>query len=212
MTDLGTLLSPFPGRHLRLRASGGGGESAILASRPFRANSADRAASAGRVVPRRSADRRDRGSDRPSVRGRHRYGILRGRGHSLASPMFAAMWVLADEAAGESLGQAAPALAAMSPSAFRDIVPVDAGKISTSGSIRFQGKTTTKYDPAQVLGLEQTQPDGFVGTSSWPGDQGSRCRSYWHIKSLASVPILRCRRPRAGTMPPASAFPTGRAS
>ena len=93
-------------------------------------------------------------------------------GTSLATPMFAAMWVLADEAAGESLGQAAPALAAMSPSAFRDIVPVDADRISTSGSIRLQAKTTTKYDPAQVLGLEQTQPEGFVSALLLAGQPG----------------------------------------
>ena len=90
-------------------------------------------------------------------------------GTSLATPIFSAIWALANEAAGESLGQAAPALAAMPPSAFRDIEPIVARKDNTAGSITFRATTTTTYDPAQLLGLEQTQPDGFIGTLIFVG-------------------------------------------
>ena len=90
-------------------------------------------------------------------------------GTSLATPMFSAIWALADQAAGESLGQAAPALAAMPSSAFRDIVPIVAKKHNTAGSITFRATTTTAYDPAQLLGLDQTQPDGFLGALIYVG-------------------------------------------
>jgi subtilase family serine protease len=174
VTDLGTLNSPFPTPGISgFLQGGGGGESAILAKPSFQS----KLHGSGRQLPDVSylADPQTGAivvqTVPPSEGGTGTEFFVVG-GTSLASPMFAAMWVLADEAAGESLGQAAPALAAMSPSAFRDIVPVDAGKISTSGSIRFQGKTTTKYDPAQVLGLEQTQPDGFVGALVLAGRPG----------------------------------------
>jgi subtilase family serine protease len=83
-------------------------------------------------------------------------------GTSLATPVFSAIWALADQAAGESLGQAAPALAAMTPNAFRDIVPIADKKTGVTGSITFRGTTTTNYDAAQLLGL----PEGTSGFTS----------------------------------------------
>ncbi|HVJ53126.1 MAG TPA: S53 family peptidase [Aliidongia sp.] len=92
-------------------------------------------------------------------------------GTSLAAPIFSAIWALADQAAGESLGQAAPIIAKMAPGALTDIVPIVASKAkdNTSGSIVATDpstgfKTTTTFDPAQLLDLDQTQPEGFVGT------------------------------------------------
>lgn len=174
VTDLGTLHSPLPTPEiLGFLQGGGGGESAILAKPSFQ----NKLPGSGRQLPDVSylADPQTGAivvqTIPPSQGGTGTEFFVVG-GTSLAAPMFAAMWALADEAAGESLGQAAPALAAMSPSAFRDIVPVDADKISTSGSIRLHAKTTTKYDPAQVLGLEQTQPEGFVGALLLAGQPG----------------------------------------
>jgi subtilase family serine protease len=94
-------------------------------------------------------------------------------GTSLATPVFSAIWALADQAAGESLGQAAPLIAQMSPAAVTDILPIDAFKNNTSGSITVtdpstSNTTTTTYGPAQLLGLDQTQPEGFVGVLAHP--------------------------------------------
>ena len=45
-------------------------------------------------------------------------------GTSLATPVFSALWALANEAAGKSLGQAAPIVAKLSSAALTDVVPV----------------------------------------------------------------------------------------
>jgi hypothetical protein len=56
----------------------------------------------------------------------------------------------------------------MSSTAITDILPIDAFNDNTSGSITVtdpstSNSTTTSYGPAQLLGLETTQPEGFVG-------------------------------------------------
>jgi subtilase family serine protease len=89
-------------------------------------------------------------------------------GTSLATPVFSAIWALADQATGESLGQAAPMIAQMSSPAVTDILPIVAFKANTSGSITVTDpttsfSTTTTYTAAQLLGLDTTQPEGFVG-------------------------------------------------
>ncbi|HVJ51830.1 MAG TPA: S53 family peptidase [Aliidongia sp.] len=91
-------------------------------------------------------------------------------GTSLATPIFSAIWTLANQAAGESLGQAAPVIAKMASGAVTDILPISASKAkdNTAGSIVSTDPstgiaTTTTYDPAQLLGLDVTQPEGFVG-------------------------------------------------
>ena len=185
VTDLGTLLNPFPTPLISgFLQGGGGGESAILA-KPFFQRQLP---GSGRQLPDVSflADPQTGAimvQTLPPPAGTGTEFFVVG-GTSLASPMFAAIWALADEAAGESLGQAAPALAAMPPFAFQDIVPVDADRVSTSGSILFQAKTLTTYDPAQVLGLEQTQPSGFVGTLLLAGRPGQAMPHFLAYKVL----------------------------
>ena len=83
-------------------------------------------------------------------------------GTSLSSPVFSAVWALAQQAAGERLGQAAPIIAAMPSGAVTDILPVQATKSNLSGTIRVAG-VTTAYSPAEMVGLAETQPTGFVG-------------------------------------------------
>jgi subtilase family serine protease len=85
-------------------------------------------------------------------------------GTSLAAPLFSAIWTLADQAAHESLGQAAPIISKMPAFAIRDILPIKVKKTNTTGSILFRGTQLTNYTAAQLLGVEQTQPNGFVGT------------------------------------------------
>ena len=46
-------------------------------------------------------------------------------GTSLACPIFSALWAIADQAAGTSLGQAAPILYRLPSTAIRDVVPVN---------------------------------------------------------------------------------------
>jgi subtilase family serine protease len=90
-------------------------------------------------------------------------------GTSLATPIFSAIWALADEAAGESLGQAAPVVANMSPFALRDVLPIKATLHNTSASISFRGGAPTLYTPAQLFGLPASQKAGFLGVLYYVG-------------------------------------------
>jgi subtilase family serine protease len=91
------------------------------------------------------------------------FGVIGGT--SLATPVFSAIWALADQAAGESLGQAAPIIAKMAPGALTDIVPIvtTKKKDNTWGTIKQGSNAAVAFDPADLLGLSQTQPEGFVG-------------------------------------------------
>lgn len=90
-------------------------------------------------------------------------------GTSLATPIFSAIWALVDEAAGESVGQAAPVIAAMPPFAIRDVLPIKATRHNTSASISFRAGTPTMYNPAQLLGLPAMQKTGFLGALIFVG-------------------------------------------
>lgn len=63
-------------------------------------------------------------------------------GTSLACPMFAALWAIADQQAGESLGQAAPYLYSLPKSAITDIVPRKSATNVTGVIKDSSGKTT----------------------------------------------------------------------
>ncbi len=95
-------------------------------------------------------------------------------GTSLATPIFSAIWALADEAAGESLGQAAPVIASLPPFAIRDVLPIKATKHAVVDSTLYHG-VLTQYTAPQLLDLSLTQKTGFasfmvlVGTESFPG-------------------------------------------
>ncbi len=83
-------------------------------------------------------------------------------GTSLATPVFSAVWALAQQAAAGPLGQAGPVVANMLAAALTDIVPVQATVSNLSARIT-QAGSTTSYTPAELLGLTATQPNGFVG-------------------------------------------------
>jgi subtilase family serine protease len=55
-------------------------------------------------------------------------------GTSLASPIFTAFWAIAEQKAGHSLGQAAPAVASLSPGELTDVLPL-ASPTDVSGTI-----------------------------------------------------------------------------
>jgi subtilase family serine protease len=90
-------------------------------------------------------------------------------GTSLATPMFSAIWALADQAAGESLGQAAPAIATMPDWAIRDVLPIKAKRHNTTGSIAFRDGTPVQWSASQLLALDQAQPTGFLGALLYVG-------------------------------------------
>jgi subtilase family serine protease len=87
-------------------------------------------------------------------------------GTSLATPIFSALWTLANQAAGQSLGQAAPILAKMTSNALQDVLPIVASAKNTSGTIALNGGAPMSENPADFLGLTSTQPEGFIGTIS----------------------------------------------
>ncbi len=72
-------------------------------------------------------------------------------GTSLASPVFSAIWALADQKAGVSLGQAAPLLASLpkGSGAIKDIVPVGS-PTNVAGTV-FDSAGATYYSPDDLL-------------------------------------------------------------
>jgi subtilase family serine protease len=80
-------------------------------------------------------------------------------GTSLATPMFSALWAIANQEAlaggGTELGQAAPYLYSLPSGTVSDIVPVSS-KNNVTGSIQ-DSNGTTKYTAAQLASASPTQ-------------------------------------------------------
>ena len=80
-------------------------------------------------------------------------------GTSLATPMFSALWAIANQEAlaggGTELGQAAPYLYSLPSGTVSDIVPVTS-KTNVTGSIQ-DSNGTTKYTAAQLASASPTQ-------------------------------------------------------
>jgi len=76
-------------------------------------------------------------------------------GTSLATPMFSALWAIANQEAraggGTALGQAAPYLYSVPAETVYDIVPLTS-KTNVTGSIQ-DSNGTTKYTAAQLAGV-----------------------------------------------------------
>jgi subtilase family serine protease len=70
-------------------------------------------------------------------------------GTSLACPIFSAIWALADQKAGTSLGQAAPLLANLSSSAITDVIPVSSP--TNVAGIIFDAAGSTYYSSDSLL-------------------------------------------------------------
>jgi subtilase family serine protease len=88
-------------------------------------------------------------------------------GTSLASPVFSAIWALANQNAHQHLGQAAPIIAKMSPSEINDIVPVSSpgnvtGSLTTaSGTTDYSALTLAGFS-GSFLGGPSYNPTEFV--------------------------------------------------
>jgi subtilase family serine protease len=85
-------------------------------------------------------------------------------GTSLSSPIFTAIWAIAQEKAGHPLGQAAPTLARMK-TGLTDVLPLSNAH-SLSGSITNKAGTTT-YSTGQIFAPLDTPNPVFVG-AQWP--------------------------------------------
>jgi len=70
-------------------------------------------------------------------------------GTSLASPVFSAIWTLADQKAGVALGQAAPLIARFPGGAVKDIVPL--GSPTNVAGIVFDASGATFYSSDTLL-------------------------------------------------------------
>ena len=73
-------------------------------------------------------------------------------GTSLATPMFSALFAIANQEAGAPLGQAAPYLYSMPASTIFDIVPFGSST-NVTASIQESSTVTNKYNADQVMGL-----------------------------------------------------------
>lgn len=72
-------------------------------------------------------------------------------GTSLAAPMFSGLWAIANEEAGEPLGQAAPYMYSMPSGSIFDIVPVGSTH-NVTASIKTSSTATDNYTANQVMG------------------------------------------------------------
>jgi subtilase family serine protease len=161
VTHLGPILHPYSEPVFSGFIQGSGGGESVFLEKPSYQR---RLPGTGRQLPDVSAlgDPQTGGIVVETLpNGQTGYGVIGGT--SLATPIFSAIWALANQAAGESLGHAAPAIAALPAAALRDILPIAARKDNTSGTLTYN-TATISYNPAQLLGLSQTQPTGFVST------------------------------------------------
>jgi subtilase family serine protease len=71
-------------------------------------------------------------------------------GTSVACPMFSGLWAIANQEAGEPLGQAAQYLYSLPKGAVTDVVPVGSAHNVTASIL--EATKTNKYTPSQVLG------------------------------------------------------------
>lgn len=92
-------------------------------------------------------------------------------GTSLSSPIFTAIWAIADQQAGHPLGQAAPAIAALPYGGIQDVLPTtDSTKNNVTGTITDQNGSTT-YSASDLFSGFLYGNKGFT-SAIWPEDPG----------------------------------------
>lgn len=87
-------------------------------------------------------------------------------GTSLACPIFSAFWVLANQAAGHSLGQAAPHIAQATGKQMTDIVPMTS-PANVSGIV-IDSAGSTYYSPLNLVSLGVEPPTVDFLSTIWP--------------------------------------------
>ncbi len=91
-------------------------------------------------------------------------------GTSLACPMFSALWAIADQAAGTSLGEAAPLLYSAPKSVITDIVAVGSTTNVTAAYVTSAGKS---HENAAALALPLEKSKVFQSAIwDYPGEPG----------------------------------------
>jgi hypothetical protein len=80
-------------------------------------------------------------------------------------------------------------MGALPASAFNDIGPIVAhNNHNTSGSITFRATQVTNYSPAQLMDLQDTQPDGFLAALVFAGQVP---RQGWNVVGFGTDSSLR---------------------
>lgn len=80
-------------------------------------------------------------------------------GTSVATPMFSALWAIANQEAGVALGQAAPYMYSMPAGTIYDVGPIGS-KSDVTASLQESSSQTTNYTAAEVMG--GTTPNYFI--------------------------------------------------
>jgi subtilase family serine protease len=89
-------------------------------------------------------------------------------GTSLASPIFTALWAIANENAGHSLGQAALTIAALKPGELVDVLPLSS-VTNVAGTI-YDSTGATFYSPANLFTGQVYGATGFTSAVANGGD------------------------------------------
>ncbi len=93
-------------------------------------------------------------------------------GTSLACPIFSGFWAIANEKAGQSLGQAAPLIAALPYGGVLDVLPTtDSTPNNVTGTIVDESGSTT-YSASELFGSLLEGNTGFTSTI-WPALPGA---------------------------------------
>jgi subtilase family serine protease len=96
-------------------------------------------------------------------------GVLVGfGGTSLASPIFTALWAIANQHAGHSLGQAAPYIAGLKTGELIDVLPLSS-VTNVSGTI-YDGNGATYYSPFDVFAGQTYTSTGFTSAVFYVGN------------------------------------------
>ncbi len=118
-------------------------------------------------------------------------------GTSLATPMFSALWAIANQEAGAPLGDAAPYLYSMPAGTIYDIVPLTSSH-NVTASIRTSASATTHYTPGEVLG--GSQPGNFISAIwDYPYDEATPLTISFDTDCSTSPegPVTQCTAPTA---------------
>ena len=88
-------------------------------------------------------------------------------GTSLASPIFSAIWAIANQKAGKPLGQAAPAIAALAEGSIQDVLPTTPSTVSNPAGVVFDQNGSTYYSAASLFTGSLFTNTGFT-SGIWP--------------------------------------------
>lgn len=94
-------------------------------------------------------------------------------GVGLATPMFSALWAIANQEAGTALGQAAPYLYSMPSTAITDIVPYGS-QHDVTAIVEVSSSQTNRFNSKETMGIPASFPFGEFYSTIWnlfPGEQ-----------------------------------------